>query len=168
MGFGRQSTVRVFSSREVRSITMDQVHHLNVGLLRKCVNERGKIYSAKRTGFPVQMQRRLREAVMRARYLALLPYDPTHRKTAPVGSTAAAVAEAPAATAAAAETEAPTATAVAEPAAEEAEAEEAAAEDVPVAEEEAEPAPAEEEPAAEAEAEEAPAEPSAEEAEKAE
>ena len=61
-------------------MSLEDIHHLNISLLRKCVNERGKIHSAYRNGLPAKYQRAVRAAVIRARYLALLPYVPAHRK----------------------------------------------------------------------------------------
>jgi small subunit ribosomal protein S18 len=43
-------------------------------LLRKFVNERGKIVSRKVSGTSAYYQRKLAEAIKRARHIALLPY----------------------------------------------------------------------------------------------
>ena len=71
---------RSFKHYEVQNMSLEDIHHLNISLLRKCVNERGKIHSAYRNGLPAKYQRAVRAAVIRARYLALLPYVPAHRK----------------------------------------------------------------------------------------
>ena len=71
---------RSFKRHEVQKMSLADIHHLNLSLLRKCVNDRGKIYSAHRNGLPAKYQRAVRAAVIRARYLALLPYVPDHRR----------------------------------------------------------------------------------------
>ena len=70
-----------FKRYEVQNISLADIHHLNLDLLRRCINERGKIYSAYQNGLPAKYQRAVRTAVIRARYMALLPYVPAHRKT---------------------------------------------------------------------------------------
>ena len=42
--------------------------------LQKMVSAQGKLYARKRTGTMAHFQRKVRRAVKRARYLALLPY----------------------------------------------------------------------------------------------
>ena len=76
----RNNRQRSFNRHEVQNMSLADIHHLNLNLLRKCVNERGKIHSAHRNGLPAKYQRAVRVAVIRARYLALLPYVPAHRK----------------------------------------------------------------------------------------
>jgi len=46
--------------------------------LRHYVSDRGRIQPRRRTGVCAKHQRRLALAIKRARYLALLPYTPTH------------------------------------------------------------------------------------------
>ena len=71
---------RSFKRYEVQKMSIADIHHLNLCLLKRCINERGKIHSAYRNGLPAKYQRAVRAAVIRARYLALLPYVPAHRK----------------------------------------------------------------------------------------
>ena len=47
---------------------------MNVGELNKFVSERGKIQSRTRTGLCAKHQRKLTDAIKRARYIALLPF----------------------------------------------------------------------------------------------
>ena len=75
-----RNSKRSFKHYEVQKMSLADIHHLNLSLLRKCVNDRGKIHSAHRNGLPAKYQRAVRAAVIRARYLALLPYVPAHRK----------------------------------------------------------------------------------------
>ncbi|CUX76699.1 30S ribosomal protein S18 [Candidatus Tremblaya princeps] len=53
-------------------------------VLRSFITEYGNIMPARMTGLPAVLQRRLRVAVKRARYMALLPYTSRHA-VAPVG-----------------------------------------------------------------------------------
>ncbi len=46
----------------------------NIDYLSKLVSPQGKIWSRKRTGFSGQNQRKLANAIKRARLLALMPY----------------------------------------------------------------------------------------------
>lgn len=57
--------------------TRSRVHFVDykdVPTLQKLVSQQGKIYGRNRTGTQAHFQRKLRLAVKRARYLALLPY----------------------------------------------------------------------------------------------
>lgn len=57
--------------------TRARVYHIDykdVPTLQKMVSQQGKMYGQKRTGTKAHFQRKLRRAVKRARFLALLPY----------------------------------------------------------------------------------------------
>ncbi len=43
-------------------------------VLKKCLGPQGQIMSRRRTGFSAQRQRELKQAIKRARHLALLPF----------------------------------------------------------------------------------------------
>ena len=63
------------------------IDYKDVARLRRYVSERGKIEPRRRTGVCAKHQRSLALAIKRARYLALLPYAPSHiipRMEAPV------------------------------------------------------------------------------------
>jgi small subunit ribosomal protein S18 len=53
---------------------IDYIDYKNVELLRKFINERGKISPRRLTGTSSKHQRRLTVAIKRARQMALLPY----------------------------------------------------------------------------------------------
>jgi small subunit ribosomal protein S18 len=53
---------------------VDAVDHKDIATLQKLVSAQGKMYGRKRTGSMSHFQRKVRLAVKRARYLALLPY----------------------------------------------------------------------------------------------
>lgn len=52
-----------------------KIDYKDVNLLRRYVSERGKIMPNRITAVSAKMQRRLTQAIKRARFLALLPYS---------------------------------------------------------------------------------------------
>jgi len=50
------------------------VDYKDVGTLSRLLTNRGKIYSRKRSGNCAGCQRKVKKAIKRARYMALLPY----------------------------------------------------------------------------------------------
>lgn len=71
---------KLLKKREKRStcrFTRARVEHIDykdVQTLQKMVSQQGKMYGRKRTGSQAHFQRKLKVAVKRARFLALLPY----------------------------------------------------------------------------------------------
>ncbi len=57
---------------------VDKIDYKDVNLLRRFVSDTGQIDSRRRTGTCARHQRRVTEAVKRARFLALLPYTAEH------------------------------------------------------------------------------------------
>ena len=55
-----------------------QIDYKDVDLLKDFINENGKIIPARITGTKARYQRQLGDAIMRARFLALLPYTDLH------------------------------------------------------------------------------------------
>ena len=54
------------------------IDYKDIGRLRRYVSDRGKIEPRRRTGVCAKHQRSLALAIKRARFLALLPYAPSH------------------------------------------------------------------------------------------
>ena len=52
----------------------DYVDYKDIATLQKLLTHRGKIYSRKRSGNCAGCQRKVKKAIKRARYMALLPY----------------------------------------------------------------------------------------------
>lgn len=52
----------------------EDLDYKNVELLRKCVGTQGQMFSRRRTGLSAQRQRRLKQAIKRARHMGLLPF----------------------------------------------------------------------------------------------
>ena len=55
-----------------------KIDYKDLLLLSQCISTRGKIESRQRTRACAKHQRRLAQAMKRARFLALLPYAPSH------------------------------------------------------------------------------------------
>ncbi len=60
---------RIFSTEELAYID-----YKNVEMLSKALSPQGKLMSRKRTGADARTQHRLRRAILRARFMALIPY----------------------------------------------------------------------------------------------
>jgi len=79
------SGTRYVPRRKICSFCSDKVKEIDYKdpiKLRPYISDRGKIQSRRKTGTCAKHQRALAVAIKRARYLALLPYAPTHiRKT---------------------------------------------------------------------------------------
>ena len=53
---------------------IDHVDYKDVHVLKKFLNPHGRIIAAKRTGVSAKMQRKLAQAIKRARFMALIPF----------------------------------------------------------------------------------------------
>ena len=56
------------------TVPEEPLDYKNIEYLSKFLSPQGKIWSRKRTGFSGQNQRRLTNAIKRARHMCLLPY----------------------------------------------------------------------------------------------
>lgn len=63
---------------EQLNITKEDIDYKDVQLMRKFINERGKMTAGRRLRMSAKMQRRISVAVKRARHLALIPIAPNH------------------------------------------------------------------------------------------
>lgn len=57
---------------------VEQIDYKDVELLKDFIQENGKIMPARLTGTKAHYQRQLSSCIMRARFLALLPYTDLH------------------------------------------------------------------------------------------
>ncbi len=76
---GRRSTKRytLISERNRCRFTragVDRIDYKDVVTLQKLMTNQGKIFSRKRSGNAARYQRMMKNAIKRARYMALLPY----------------------------------------------------------------------------------------------
>ncbi|MBI5864023.1 MAG: 30S ribosomal protein S18 [Planctomycetes bacterium] len=55
-------------------IKLEDIDYKDVGLLQRLVSAQGKLFSRKRTGLDATGQRRITQAIKRARHMALMPY----------------------------------------------------------------------------------------------
>jgi len=69
----RESFVKIKRCRFCKS-NIDIIDYKDLPTLERLISERGKILSRRITGTCAKHQRRVAEAIKRARYLALLPY----------------------------------------------------------------------------------------------
>lgn len=53
---------------------VEHIDYKDVSVLKKFVNPNGRIMSARRTGVCSKNQRKLAQAIKRARFMALMPY----------------------------------------------------------------------------------------------
>ena len=85
----RWSKPRYVPRRKVCLFCRDKIEDINykdLVHLKPYVSDRGKIEPRRKTGTCARHQRRVSEAIKRARYLVLLPYVPAHvRKTGGAG-----------------------------------------------------------------------------------
>lgn len=55
-------------------VEMHEIDYKNTALLQRMTTMQGKLFSRKRSGLPAPAQRRLAQAIKRARHMALMPY----------------------------------------------------------------------------------------------
>lgn len=63
--------------RKVSYLTIQKIYHVDykdISILRRFINDRGKMVSARQTGNTAKQQRMIARAIRRARELALLPF----------------------------------------------------------------------------------------------
>jgi small subunit ribosomal protein S18 len=59
-------------------VRIENIDYKNVELLMRFIDNRGRILSRRKTRVSAKMQRRVTQAIKRARYLALLPFTAEH------------------------------------------------------------------------------------------
>lgn len=65
-------------SRRKTRLTTKEIDYSDIGTLRACISETGKIIPSRITGAAAKTQRKITEAIKRARFLALIPYCDQH------------------------------------------------------------------------------------------
>ncbi len=78
---GRGGKPRYVPRRKVCAFCVDKVENIDykdAARLRRCLSDRGKIEPRRKTGTCARHQRKLTDALKRARYIALLPYTAEH------------------------------------------------------------------------------------------
>jgi ribosomal protein S18 len=71
---GRRSKFGRFGARRREVLPEEPLDYKNIAYLAKFVSANGRIQSRKRTGFSGQNQRKLAEAIKRARIVGLMPF----------------------------------------------------------------------------------------------
>ncbi len=76
---GRRNAGNFGRRRRGRNVLKaEEIDYKDVQLMRRFVNERGKLLSGRRIGVTAKNQRRLARAIKRAQHLALIPMAPNH------------------------------------------------------------------------------------------
>jgi small subunit ribosomal protein S18 len=81
MASGGKPTSRFFRRKKYCRFTVEgikEIDYKDINLLKAYVSESGKIVPSRITGTKAKYQRQLSDAIMRARFLALLPYTDHH------------------------------------------------------------------------------------------
>nr|YP_010170967.1 ribosomal protein S18 [Chondria tumulosa]QSD57108.1 ribosomal protein S18 [Chondria tumulosa] len=58
----------------IRKLYEEKIDYKDIDLLRKFINEQGKILSRRSTGLNMKQQKRITKSIKRARILALMPF----------------------------------------------------------------------------------------------
>nr|YP_010951751.1 30S ribosomal protein S18 [Laurencia elata]WMP12690.1 30S ribosomal protein S18 [Laurencia elata] len=64
----------IYKKKEIREINNSKIDYKDIDLLRKFINDQGKILSRRSTGLNSKQQKRITKSIKRARILALLPF----------------------------------------------------------------------------------------------
>lgn len=64
----------IYKKKEIREINNNKIDYKDIDLLRKFINDQGKILSRRSTGLNSKQQKRITKSIKRARILALLPF----------------------------------------------------------------------------------------------
>lgn len=59
---------------EPLNISLEEIDYKNIDMLHRVISNYAKIFSGRRLGVPAKVQRKLGQAVKRARFMALIPY----------------------------------------------------------------------------------------------
>ncbi len=71
---------RMARNRRIYDAKIEDIHYKNIPMLVRFLDTYGRILSRRRTGVSAKMQRRMVQAVKRARELSLLPYTNEHNR----------------------------------------------------------------------------------------
>nr|YP_009399309.1 ribosomal protein S18 [Kapraunia schneideri]ARW68915.1 ribosomal protein S18 [Kapraunia schneideri] len=64
----------MYKKNNFRNITKEMVDYKDIDLLRKFINDQGKIISRRSTGLNAKQQKKVTKSIKRARILSLLPF----------------------------------------------------------------------------------------------
>nr|ARW68710.1 ribosomal protein S18 [Palisada sp.] len=66
--------MNTYKKKEIKEISHNAIDYKDIDLLRKFINDQGKILSRRSTGLNSKQQKRITKSIKRARILALLPF----------------------------------------------------------------------------------------------
>nr|CRF40121.1 Ribosomal protein S18 [Laurencia snackeyi] len=64
----------IYKKKEITEMNNSKIDYKDIDLLRKFINDQGKILSRRSTGLNSKQQKRITKSIKRARILALLPF----------------------------------------------------------------------------------------------
>lgn len=64
----------MYNRKKLKEIPKEIVDYKDIDLLRKFINDQGKIISRRSTGLNTKQQKRITKSIKRARILSLLPF----------------------------------------------------------------------------------------------
>nr|YP_010619086.1 Ribosomal protein S18 [Pterosiphonia complanata]WAX03099.1 Ribosomal protein S18 [Pterosiphonia complanata] len=64
----------MYKTNNFKELTKDMIDYKDIDLLRKFINDQGKILSRRSTGLNSKQQKKITKSIKRARLIALLPF----------------------------------------------------------------------------------------------
>nr|YP_009944595.1 ribosomal protein S18 [Osmundea sinicola]QFR99889.1 ribosomal protein S18 [Osmundea sinicola] len=66
--------MNTYKKTNIKELNHNTIDYKDIDLLRKFINDQGKILSRRSTGLNAKQQKRITKSIKRARVLALLPF----------------------------------------------------------------------------------------------
>nr|YP_009395176.1 ribosomal protein S18 [Bryothamnion seaforthii]ARW63944.1 ribosomal protein S18 [Bryothamnion seaforthii] len=66
--------MNIYNKKSPKEISKEKIDYKDIDLLRKFINDQGKILSRRSTGLNSKQQKKVTKSIKRARILALLPF----------------------------------------------------------------------------------------------
>nr|YP_009399718.1 ribosomal protein S18 [Digenea simplex]ARW69537.1 ribosomal protein S18 [Digenea simplex] len=66
--------MEIYNKKSLRELSKERIDYKDIDLLRKFINDQGKILSRRSTGLNSKQQKKITKSIKRARALALLPF----------------------------------------------------------------------------------------------
>lgn len=67
--------MNIYKKQHLKKLNEENIDYKDIDLLRKFINEQGKILSRRSTGLSTKQQRKVTKSIKRSRILALLPFQ---------------------------------------------------------------------------------------------
>nr|ARW63730.1 ribosomal protein S18 [Chondria sp. (in: red algae)] len=66
--------MNIYKKQNFKTLDNENIDYKDIDLLRKFINEQGKILSRRSTGLSTKQQKKVTKSIKRSRILALLPF----------------------------------------------------------------------------------------------